>query len=267
MPHFFSLEKGVKVQTAHLFAETIIALTKEKIDTKSRFSLTDVKGTRAVIDPATKLESAQPIALAPIEQTFNATYIPSGSKAATGEVRDLAYSFDSAFAKITGKTGPTGTLDSFSMTGSADLAKLREQLAQFIAMEGTKLSGALALSVDTKRDSTGKSFTPQLRVEVTQPVIYQSSTASAASTTKPTATKPVAPATDPAIAAAAPLQIDSGVLVLSTTIATEALTTSFRAGTLDVSKLKVNHYDQKDRKIHLTFAAARTAGTASAQKL
>ncbi len=161
MPHLFHLQEGVKVATARLFSETSIWLSKVNVITKSRFSLSNMTGTRIVIDPATKKQTEQAIALAPVEQTVDLTYIPvaagGAGEAPGGEIRDLAYALSSSFANISGKPGPDGTLASFHLDGKGDLAQLHDQVGQFVDFGGAKMAGTFNLVIDTKGDPTAPS--------------------------------------------------------------------------------------------------------------
>ncbi|HYE20503.1 MAG TPA: hypothetical protein VEA69_18795 [Tepidisphaeraceae bacterium] len=161
MPNLFRLEKGVTVTSANLTAHSDVALTKDRVDVKNRVGLT-VTGTRREIDPATKQETTRQIALAPIEQTVNATFVPAGD-----EIRDVAYAFKSDFANVTGTTGKGGSLASLQLEGGGDLTKLRAQLAQFFAMGDAPLAGTFTVKAGTRGDPSAPDAAVDLNAEVT----------------------------------------------------------------------------------------------------
>ncbi|MEZ0264493.1 MAG: hypothetical protein ACAI43_07190 [Phycisphaerae bacterium] len=161
MPNLFRLEKGVTVTSANLTATSDVALTTDRVEMKNRIALT-ATGTRTEIDPGTKRETTRQIALAPIEQTVDATFVPAGD-----EIRDVAYAFKSDFAQVTGGTGKGGSLASFRLEGGGDLTKLRAQLAEFFAMGDTPLAGAFTIKAGTTGDPAAADAAVDLSAVVT----------------------------------------------------------------------------------------------------
>jgi hypothetical protein len=142
---------GVQVNSGSLWAQVDASILKDRLVGKTELKIQNLAGVRK----DDKTGQAQPIALQPITQSLNLTYVPTGtpsSKFSIGQLRDIAVNFTSAFLTLKGGTGPQGTIAQFNLTGKGDLAKLQQQLGQFFDMGDLKLGGGLDIAASTNGD-------------------------------------------------------------------------------------------------------------------
>jgi hypothetical protein len=126
LPHTLPMQEGVTVTAGKFSKVTNITLRKDDIVSKSHIDL-QASGTNG----------DQPIEIAPVSVSFDATYLP-GADPLKG-LRDMALVVNSQFATISGGGASLGKLD---LNGSFDLAKLRAQAAQFVDLKDLQFDGS-----------------------------------------------------------------------------------------------------------------------------
>jgi len=145
MPKTFELLPDAKIDSARVFGQIDAWIEADRIVTKARFNLSDVAGSN----------KSGKIDVAPISTTIDATYLPNQPvHTLQAQLRDVAISLTSAFAKVEGGTGKDGTFAQFNLNGEADFAKLQAQLRQFSNLGQLDLQGLLKFSVNTSGDVT-----------------------------------------------------------------------------------------------------------------
>ena len=158
MPRTLKLVDGAKIDSAQVFAQVEGWLYPDRVVAKTQLSLSNVTGTN----------QSGKVSVSPVTSSLDATYAPARGKPFTlAEIQDVGVAFDSAFAKISGETGKGGTLARFKLNGNGELAKLQQQLAQFVDLGKTTLQGAWTLRASTDGDPSKPDATIKTDVQFT----------------------------------------------------------------------------------------------------
>lgn len=136
LPNTLPLQQGASVTSGKFSAVTNITLRPGDVVQKTRIDL-QAAGTN----------SGKPIAIEPISISLDSTYLPKTDM--LKGLKDIALVLKSDFAGI---AGGGASLSKLQLNGKFDLARLREQLAQFVDLQQTSFSGTGDFSIATTGD-------------------------------------------------------------------------------------------------------------------
>lgn len=161
MPQTLGLKDGASLTSGRLEHTVTADLTSGQGKVAVSLKVNDLTGVAPVADAAGKLAPTS-FKLDPVAFTFVAT--THGGGVATPDLRDLSVTLQSGFANGS-FTAPT--LASLKGTVSADLAKLKQQLGKFLAVDDVPLEGAIDLVADSTGDPTRPADPATFNVVVT----------------------------------------------------------------------------------------------------
>ncbi|MBC8106071.1 MAG: hypothetical protein H7Z14_05740, partial [Anaerolineae bacterium] len=125
LPNTLKLQEGVTIDSGSLTnSETIV------------FAIDSIAVTQKLDIVAKGRQSGKPIQLSPVHLETAAVILPNGKD--IPDVRKLSLALTSAFATI---TGGGDSLAKIGIDGNFDLAKLQNELAQFVDLGGKQLAG------------------------------------------------------------------------------------------------------------------------------
>lgn len=128
------LEDDVQITGGQLSQTADLTLRRDKVFAKSRLDV-DVAGTRAGL----------PVRLEPVGASVDATYTPAANP--LEGLSDVGVLLSSPFASL---KGGGATLDKLDFTGEFDLARLRDQVRQFVNLGELDLGGRGSIALGTK---------------------------------------------------------------------------------------------------------------------
>ncbi|QOV88714.1 AsmA family protein [Humisphaera borealis] len=161
LPNTIGLKPGSSLSGGR-FEQTVTAdLSPGQSNVVVTVDVKDIAG-EAPIAGAQGQPIKQPFAVEPVSLSINA--ISRGGGLTAPDVRDLTLNLTSGFATGT-VTAPT--LASLKGSIDADLAKLKQQLGQFLSLDETPLAGKVNIAADSTGDPTKPSEPAKFSVIVT----------------------------------------------------------------------------------------------------
>ena len=160
LPRLLELPQGLRITSGVLHHDAEIVLDKSTARIKGQLNVSELGG----VDAQRRELYAEPINLA-----FHGTSL--GGEGAVPDLRDLQVTLSSGFANATGQGA---SLAQVSLNGSADLAKFRDQIGQFMDLGLRQLGGQVVFSVTTIGDLTKSDGKATIDANVTgTSLVYQ----------------------------------------------------------------------------------------------
>jgi hypothetical protein len=140
LPNTIGLQKDVKIISGDFKTRVDVTLAKDRTLVKQVLDAT-AAGTNA----------GKPVKLDPVHLDSAITALPTAS-GSIPDLRDIALNLTSAFATA---KGGGASLAALNITGDMDLARLRQQLGQFMEFGTLDFAGTANFAVTSKGDLTG----------------------------------------------------------------------------------------------------------------
>lgn len=142
LPRLFALQEGMQLTGGRLDAVHNVTFAPDKAIIKQQVSLTDLKGVR----------EGRTVSASPIHLTFDATSLGGGG--AVPDLRNLVLVVKSGFGQV---DGSGESISKLAVNGNVSLAKLQQELGQFVdfkKMGLDALEGEATFTVATSGDLT-----------------------------------------------------------------------------------------------------------------